>query len=154
MMKRRSHRQGGFSLVELLVALTAASILALTMGAMMWSATLSWKRTGQSLELQRDMRASMDVITRMTRSATNLLFSTGMVFTAQFSDRSPVSVYVATSRLFYDPNTTVANNEVRLTTSQVGQFAIQFTGRTAIVTLRLQNSDDAISNRVQLTRRN
>ena len=154
-MKRIAcHRRCGFSLVELLVALTAASILALTMGAMMWAATLSWKRTGQSLELQRDMRASMDVITRMVRSATNMLFSTGLVYTAQFSDRSPQSVYVATNRLYYDPNTSVANNEVRLTAGQVSQFAMQFTGRTAIVTLRLQNNDDAISNRVQLTRRN
>ena len=120
----------------------------------MWSATLSWKRTGQSVELQRDMRASMDVITRMARSATNMLFSTGLVYTAQFSDRSPMSVYVATNRLYFDPNTSVANNEVRLTAGQVNRFAVQFTGRTAIVTLSLRNSDDVVSNLVVLTRRN
>jgi len=140
--------------VEMLVALSAASILALTMGAMMWSATLSWKRTGQSVELQRDMRASMDVITRMARSATNMLFTTGLVYTAQFSDRSPMSVYVATNRLYLDPNTTVANNEVRLTAGLVNRFAVQFTGRTAIVTLSLRNNDDVVSNLVVLTRRN
>lgn len=154
MMDQTRQRRRGFSLVELLVALTAASILALTMGAMMWSATLSWKRTGQSVELQRDMRASMDVITRMARSATNMQFSTGLVYTAQFSDRSPMSVYVATNRLYFDPNTTVANNEVRLSSGQVNRFAVQFTGRTAIVTLSLRNSDDVVSNLVVLTRRN
>lgn len=153
-MKGLAQRPGGFSLVELLVALSAASILALTMGVMMWSATLSWKRTGRSVELQRDMRASMDVITRMARSATNMLFTTGLVYTAQFSDRSPMSVFVATNNLYYDPNTTVAGNEVKLSGGQVTHFAIQFTNRSAVVTLRLQNTDDAISNRVMLTRRN
>lgn len=149
-----SQRSSGFSLVELLIALTAATVLALTMSTMMWSASLSWKRTGRSVELQRDMRASMDVITRMARSATNLLFTTGMVYTAQFSDRSPMSVFVATNRLYYDPNTAIAGNEVKLTAGQVSQFAILFTSKTAIVTLSLRNSDDAISNRVSLTRRN
>jgi|GEM_PF-5054346 prepilin-type N-terminal cleavage/methylation domain-containing protein len=153
-MEPMRQRRRGFSLVEMLVALSAASILALTMGAMMWSATLSWKRTGQSVELQRDMRASMDVITRMARSATNMLFTTGLVYTAQFSDRSPMSVYVATNRLYLDPNTTVANNEVRLTAGLVNRFAVQFTGRTAIVTLSLRNNDDVVSNLVVLTRRN
>jgi prepilin-type N-terminal cleavage/methylation domain-containing protein len=153
-MEPMRQRRRGFSLVEMLVALSAASILALTMGAMMWSATLSWKRTGQSVELQRDMRASMDVITRMARSATNMLFTTSLVYTAQFSDRSPMSVYVATNRLYLDPNTTVANNEVRLTAGLVNRFAVQFTGRTAIVTLSLRNNDDVVSNLVVLTRRN
>lgn len=153
-MTRTLQGRGGFSLVELLVALSAASILALTMGAMMWSATVSLKRTGRSVELQRDMRASMDVMTRMTRLATNMVFTTGMVYTAQFSDRPPMMVFVATNNLYYDPNTAVAGNEVKLTEGQVTQFQVVFTSRSARISLGMQNAEDAISNQVTLTRRN
>ncbi len=114
----------------------------------------SWKQTGSSLELQRDMRASMLTLAQMTHAATSMTFSGGTTFTARFSDKSPASVYAATNSLFFDPNTTAAGDTVRIAHNNVSQFSVTITNKIATIVLRLQNSNDAISNRVVMARRN
>ena len=147
----------GFTLVEMMMSMLAAAVLALVMGAMMFYATTWWKRTLVSVDMQRDMRASMDTLARLTRAATNMTFSTGLVFTANFRGRPPATVYAVTSNLFYDPNTSVAGDAVRLVNGSLQAFNVGLSGttdQTAVVVMVMQTPYESISNRVVLYRRN
>ena len=151
---QRPEWRTGFSLVELLMAVAAGSILAVVMCSMLVSTVRTWKQTGSSLELQRDMRASMLTLAQMTHAATSTTFTGGTTYTARYSDKSPASLYASTNSLFYDPNTAASGDTVLLAQNNVNQFAVTITNRTVTIVLRLQNSSDAISNRVVLARRN
>lgn len=149
------HRaRAGLTLVELLAALLAASVLALTMGSLLWYASLGWRRTSEAVNLQRDMRVSMDTLTRMTRHATNFAFSTGLVYTARYSGHSPASVYASGGSLYFDPNTATAGNTVTLSSGTVVRFSVAVATNMATVVLALQRTDTLISNRVVMYRRN
>ena len=146
--------RAGFSLVELMMATAASSVLAVVMCGMLMSTVTTWRRTGSSLELQRDMRASMLTLAQMTHAATSTTFTGGTTYTARFSDKSPASIYFSTNSLYFDPNTASAGDTVLLAQNNVNQFAVTITNSIVTIVLRLQNSNDAISNRVVLARRN
>ena len=150
----RAASRSGFTLAEFLVAFAAASVLVLTIGAMLWYAFLGYRRTGEAVNLQRDMRVTMETLTRMTRSATNISYSTGSVFTARFSDRPPATVYAVNSNLFYDPNTSAGGDIVQLVQNRLRTFNVAVATNAATVTLALATPFDVISNRVVLTQRN
>lgn len=139
---------------ELLVAMVAASVLALTVGAMIWYTTLSWRRLSQAVNMQRDMRVAMDTLTRMTRSATNVSWSTSLVYTARYTNKPPASVSAVGSNLVFDPNTTAGGDNMVLAQGTYQLFSVAISGRTSTVTLRLGSGSDTVSNRVVLYRRN
>jgi prepilin-type N-terminal cleavage/methylation domain-containing protein len=150
----RNAARAGFTLVELMAASVASAVLLLTVGCLLWFGYLGWKRTSEAVNLQRDMRASMDVLTRMVRSGTNMTFSTSLVFVVQYSNRPPSSVTGVGSNLFYDPNTTASGDGAQLVYGTLRQFHVAIATNLAYVTLRLSNSVDTISNRVAVFRRN
>jgi len=151
----RTNRSAGFTLVESLIAILSASILVLAMSSMLWFGFLSWARMRGAMEMQRDMRASMDVLSRAVRPATNMTFTTGLVFTAYAPGRPPASVYASGANLFFDRDTTTAGGAVQLVFGSLTRFSVSFgTNRDAVVTLALTRAQESMSNRVVLTRRN
>ncbi len=146
--------QSGFSLVELLVAVLAATVLVLAAGAMIWHSQVALHRLTDVVDVHRDMRASMDVLARMTRPGTNFTFTTGLVYTVTYTNRAPARVYASGSNLFYDVNTAVAGPDVQLVYGTLKQFNVVLLTNQALVTLVLESPLDRMSNRVTLLRRN
>lgn len=146
--------QSGFSLVELLVAVLSATVLVLAAGAMIWHSQVALHRLTDVVDVHRDMRASMDVLARMTRPGTNFTFTTGLVYTVTYTNRSPARVYASGSNLFYDVNTAVAGPDVQLVYGTLKQFNVVLLTNQALVTLVLESPLDRMSNRVTLLRRN
>jgi prepilin-type N-terminal cleavage/methylation domain-containing protein len=150
---QRPGRTAGFTLVEMLAALAAAAVLVLVMGAMLWYGFLGLTRTKKAVALQRDMRSSMVALSQMTHSATGMGFASG-VYTAWYSTGSPAAVYSSSSNLFFDPNTTVAGNEMRLAYGTLKTFSATVSSNSATVVLALGDTRETVSNRVVLFRRN
>ena len=146
-------RKTGFTLLELLAVMLAAAVLALTAGSMLWYGYRGWQRVGDSIGLQRDMRAAMNVMARSVRAGTNMTFSTGLVFTVQYSGLPPASVYAAGNSLYYVPDTGAAGS-MCLVNGTLQQFGVALATNTATLTLVLQGNQETLSNRVVLTRRN
>jgi len=144
----------GFTLAELLVAMLASAILALTAGAMLWYGTLGWRRTREAVDLQRDMAATLDVMTRSVRAGTNLVFATGAVFTVRFADRPTARVYANGNDLVYRPNVSDAGNEMTLADGTLRRFAVTVVSNGATVVVVLAGGSEVLSNGVSLVRRN
>ena len=146
--------KGGFSLVELLAAMAAAAILALTAGAMLWYGYLGWTRARGSVELQRDMRAATDIFTRAARAGTNLVASTGTVFTVEFSDRPTASLFASGSSLVYDPDTASSGDQITVANGTLQSFDVSLAGNLTTLVLVLNSAGETLSNRVVISRRN
>lgn len=154
--KCQKHSRAGFTLVELMVALMSAAVLCLTMGAMLWYLSTGMARMRGSMEMQRDLRASLDVVSRLVRVGTNMTFvATSGVFNVQSASRAPARVYRSGSRLWFDTDTTRGGADVVLVSAGLTNFSITLgTNRDAIVSLAIAAGTDRVSNRVVVARRN
>ena len=147
-------RSAGFTLAELLVAFLAAAVMLLVVGALLMAGFRGLANTRRAVDLQRDMRASMATLAQMTHSATNMSFSTSGVYIARYSNLPPKSVYSSTSNLFYDRDTTAAGADQKLANGTLKTFRVTVTTNLANAVLALGNSQETVSNRVVLYRRN
>lgn len=68
--KRKSRRAGGFTLLELLVAMAVLSVLLIVMMNMVDSATKLWKQTENSVDAYRESRAALNTMARDFQYAT------------------------------------------------------------------------------------
>jgi prepilin-type N-terminal cleavage/methylation domain-containing protein len=134
-------RLRGFTLVEVLVAIVAASILVLTGGAMLYFSYLGWQRDTNAVDMQQDGSAAMLAITRYVRAAQpGGLTAGGGVLTITTSNAT-VRISKSGSQLIFDPNTGVGGNELALVPSRVVSFTpVAMTNRVG-VTLILQDGD-------------
>ena len=137
-----------------MVAVVAASILALTAGTMLWYGYLGWKRENEAVELQRDMGAAMDVLTRAIRSGTNMTFAAGPVFTVQFDSKPTASIFTSGNNLVYDPDTSVSGDQTALVNGRLRRFDISMNTNMVTVVLLLQTAQETLSNSVSISRRN
>lgn len=159
---RQDRRRAGFSLIELIAGILAAAVLALTAGSMLWYGYLGWRRTGETVELQRDYRAAMDVLTRALRAcpSTNMTFvsaTAGLVFTCP--GKPTARVYRSGNDLVYVPDTASGGNSTRLIggTLAPNGFNVDLGASTSTVSsvlLMLSTTTSSISNRVIVSRRN
>lgn len=62
----RKHRTG-FTLVELLVSMVALSIVALTVGSILYYTWIGWKRNQDSVNMQRDASLTMRMVAKEVR---------------------------------------------------------------------------------------
>ena len=148
-------RSAGFTLSELLVAFLAAAVMLLVVGALLMAGFRGLANTRRAVDLQRDMRAAMATLAQMTHSATSMSFSTSGVYIARYSNLPPKSVYISsTSNLLYDRDTTAAGADQRLANGTLKFFNAPVATNVANVVLVLGNSQETISNRVVLYRRN
>jgi prepilin-type N-terminal cleavage/methylation domain-containing protein len=74
-MKNNTH-QSGFSLVELLAALTAASMVALTAGIILFYAYRAWTDNKATVERQQDGTVAMTFLAKALRDGTNAVCTT------------------------------------------------------------------------------
>ncbi len=68
-VRRGAKREGGFSLVELLIALVICSIIAAIIGAMVPPSRAAFEQTPAALDLQQRGRTAIDAIAQAVRSA-------------------------------------------------------------------------------------
>lgn len=152
-MRPRRHNQG-FSLVEMLAAILAAAVLVLAAGAMIWHTQTAYRRLGSAVNVQRDMRASMDVLVRMSRPATGFVFTAGTTFTTSYSNHPPSRMYSSGSNLFYLANATAGGAGQRLVDGSLERFSVVVQTNRAIITLVLRSPEEGMSNTVVVMRRN
>ncbi len=65
---KRSVGKNGFSLVEVLIAMLAMSILALTVGILLVYSWKAWRLGNESVQMQRDTTLALKMLTKEIRS--------------------------------------------------------------------------------------
>jgi len=131
-------RKSGFSLVEVLAALMAASILALTAGIMLFHAYDAWTENHDAVNLQRDGRNAMDLITRAIRNvaSSNVVaaVNNNLVLSNVVLNNQGVANTVQFRRigrnLIYDPDMNTGGDSVLLIDDGVFRFNIDTTPPT------------------------
>lgn len=62
-------RCSGFSLVELMVAMVAVAVMALTVGSVLYYAWVGWSRGRDSVKMQRDVSLAMRMLAKEIRAS-------------------------------------------------------------------------------------
>ena len=167
-MRAPIHKQSiraanGFTLLEVLAVMLASSILALTAGIMLYSASKSTQTLRSAISAQRDEQIAMDTLMRLARAGTNLSFTVSPPrFTVQRAGYPISAVYASSNSLYFSPNTNVAAGLVQLINGTLWgpQFSITFSNNVTrninMVTILLvqQANSNILSNLVTITRRN
>lgn len=118
--------KGGFTLVELMVAAVAGTVLALTAGSLLFLCNKTLARTIGQQEVQRDATFAMDMLSRTVQSSRGREISVSanqILFTTNHVRARPVRFSVdGQNNLVYDPDTTTAGNEIRVVNRRVAAF--------------------------------
>lgn len=151
-MKRPEHN-AGFTIVELIIALAAASILAITAGITLVYGYSGWCRNNAAVELQRDATLAMYRLSRAVRGASASDVNTPLA--GQSAEQLTIQptefrVNVNGDCLLYDPNTGVEGDEVVIVDGRLETFTVTnlATGTGMSITLELQNEN---GNEVTIT---
>jgi Tfp pilus assembly protein PilW len=152
MRAANTQRQDGYSLVELLLGILAAAILALTAGTMLFHAYDAWDDNHAAVNLHRDGRNAMDLITRAIRLAAeddvvaapdSLTISNIRISNA--AGLSTVRFSTSGRDLLFDPDTSVAGNDVTLIAAATDTFVVDLSVSGAIgIELGLARDDERI----------
>jgi prepilin-type N-terminal cleavage/methylation domain-containing protein len=142
-MKRPEHN-AGFTMVELMVALAAASILAITAGTTLVYSYSGWYRNNAALELQRDATLAMYRLSRAVRGASAADVTTPLA--GQSAARLTIKTTefrVNEKHLLYDPDTGIDGNEVVIVDGRLKTFTATnlSTGIGVSIVLELQNEN-------------
>ena len=157
-MKRPEHN-AGFTMVELLVALAAASILAITAGITLVYGCSGWRRNNAAVELQRDATLAMYRLSRAVRgaSATDVTTPLAGQSAEQLTIQS-TEFRVNEEHLLYDPNTGIDGDEVVIIDGRLKTFTVTNlstgTGVSIILELQNENSDEIAITSAIITFRN
>jgi prepilin-type N-terminal cleavage/methylation domain-containing protein len=136
----------GYSLIELLAAALAASVLALTAGTMLFHAYGAWNDNHAAVNVHRDARHAMDMLTRAVRAA-----SRSQIVTAENNNLVIDNVVGAgTTRfwraerdLMYDPDTAVSGDD-KLVKDAITTFTVSSTATAITIQLRLDRDGEAL----------
>ena len=144
-MKRPEHN-AGFTLVELIIALAAASILAITAGITVVYGYSVWRRNNAAVELQRDATLAMYRMSRAIREASAADVTTPLAgLSAEQLTIQPTEfrVNVNGDCLLYDPNAGTDGDEVVIVDGRLETFTVTnlATGTGVSITLELQNEN-------------
>lgn len=135
-MKRDAKKQG-FTLVEMMVAIIAGAVLALTVGIILVSAYVSWVHNTDSVKMQNDASLAFMVIGREVResSLSDITISADgkrLDFAANSVRPSPVSVSVSGKKIVSSPS------GFALVEDWVDSFSASTSNGLVDVTLRLR----------------
>jgi len=143
-MKRPEHN-AGFTIVELIVALVAASILAITAGITLVYGYSGWRRNNAAVELQRDATLAMYRLSRAVRgaSAADVTTPSAGQSAAQLTIQQTEFRVDDVNHLLYDPNTGIDGDEVVIVDGRLKTFAVTnlSTGAGISIILELQNEN-------------
>ena len=142
-MKRPEHN-AGFTIVELIIALAAASILAITAGITLVYGYSGWRRNSAAMELQRDATLAMYRLSRAVRGASAADVTTPSA--AQLTIQQTEFRVDDVNHLLYDPNTGIDGDEVVIVDGRLKTFTVTSlaagTGVSIILELQNQNGDE------------
>ena len=115
-------RKNGFTIVELMVAMLSAALLAAISGAILFYAYTGWRRNTAAVELQRDGTVAIDMLARAVRhaSASDVTISAGKMEVQKAA--STVSFTASGSDLVYDPDTGSGGDEVTVIDGRLSEF--------------------------------
>jgi Tfp pilus assembly protein PilW len=85
-MMRKNVNKEGFTIVELLMATLATSIMAMAIGSILVFAWMGWARQSESVEMQRDVSMAMRIMAKEIRQATSVTTGTSLSCTKPGSD--------------------------------------------------------------------
>ncbi len=138
-MKRPEHN-AGFTIIELMIALVAASILAITAGITLVYGHSGWRRNNAAMELQRDATLAMYRLSRAVRGASAADVTTPLAGqSAEQLTIQPTEFRVNGDHLLYDPNTGTDGDEVVIVNGRLETFTVTDLGTGVLITLELQN---------------
>lgn len=112
-------KRDGFTIVELMAAVMISSILAVTVGAMLYCAYTNWNKNSKAIELQRDLALAMDMIARVARPASGADITASGPSLTVISGLTAKSFYLSGNSLYYDPDINMPNNEIVLIDNKV-----------------------------------
>lgn len=157
-MKRPEHN-AGFTMVELLVALVAASILAITAGITLVYCYSGWCRNNAAVELQRDATLAMYRLSSAVRGASATDVNTPLA--GQSAERLTIQqteFRVNEKHLLYDPNTGIDGDEVVIVDGRLKTFTVTNlstgTGVSIVLELQNENSDEITITNATIAFRN
>lgn len=141
---RQPARRGGFTLIEVLAASVAASILALSASTLLVLGWRHWSALQDGVAMQRDVTAALATLRGRLRGAAadevSILDGQVRVRTGE----TEAAFYPWGTDLVYDPDLMVAGDEMDLVAGRLAAFvptATNQSGRT-LVTLTLRLTGD------------
>jgi prepilin-type N-terminal cleavage/methylation domain-containing protein len=137
----------GFSLVELMAATLAGSVLALTVGAMLCFGYASWQRNTIAVDLQRDATIASLTMTHYVRQATGIVINGASSITMQGTNQA-MTFSTSNSSSLYGGGTALVKNRVTF-------FTPVLTNNNQVkIRLVLQDGNESTEINTITTRRN
>lgn len=136
----------GYSLIELLAAALAASVLVLTAGTMLFYAYDAWDENHAAVNVHRDGRHAMDMLTRAIRAASFVQILTaenGNLVIDNTVGAGTTRFWLTGRDLMYDPDTATGGNEV-LVADAVRTFNVGSSATAITIQVQLDRDDEAI----------
>lgn len=156
-MVRFIHERGGYTLIEIFIALT---IVLLVMGGALGiyvMAMTAWKEGGIQISLQRKASIAMEKMVRGVdgrngiRSASAV--SSSSASTIQYTSGQERSFYLSGSEIMYDPDTSTSNDEYAIaenvTTPSGLTFSVSASG--TIITINLSMQDNVMGKDINVS---
>ena len=128
-------KNNGFTLVEMMAAMLAGAVLALTAGAMLIFGYAGWANQSDSVKMQNDASLAMLVIGREIRESSMgdiSYLANGMAFAPNAVRSNATTIVVAGNQLVFNPTGFV------LVENWVNGFTAQMNGTRVDVTLHLR----------------
>jgi Tfp pilus assembly protein PilW len=146
-MRHGKKSKQGYSLVELLAAALAASVLALTAGTMLFHAYDAWDENHDAVNVHRDGRHAMDMMTRAVRAASVARVVTAVnnnLVIANEAGTSSVRFRRDGQDLIYDPDTGVDGDETTLVADGIRRFNVSASATAVTVRVDLDREGETM----------
>jgi len=132
-------RKQGFTVVELMATIAAATVLALSAGIVLTVGYREWVNDTGIVEMQRDATFAVDMMAKSIREA-NPSTVTASSGTLNIGTRS---FYSSADDLMYDPNTGTGGDEIVLVPGRLINFVPVLLGNQGVkIDLSLRDDDE------------
>ena len=146
-MRHGKKSKQGYSLVELLAAALAASVLALTAGTMLFHAYDAWDENHDAVNVHRDGRHAMDMMTRAVRAASAERIIAAVnndLMIANEAGTSSVRFRRDGQDLIYDPDTEVDGDDITLVADGISRFNVSASATAVTVRVDLDREGETM----------
>jgi Tfp pilus assembly protein PilW len=140
-------KKSGFSLVELLAGALAASILAITAGTMVFHAYDAWDENHRAVNVHRDGRNAMDMLSRAIRSAsmTRVIRAVNNDLELAYADGTSSVRFRRNGRdLTFDPDTGTSGDEMMLIDDGIIRFDVSASATAVAIRMDLDRDDETM----------
>ena len=138
-----------------MVAVLVASILVVTASTFLVGVFQNYSRNTRYVEMQRDGAATFQLMGKHLRQASSSrVTASNNVLRIVGTNNVTRSFYRSAGNLFFDPNTAVAGDEMRMVYDRVHAFTVSNDTRAVYVTLHLAEGGEESVLQSQFTFRN